>query len=62
MPPCHNGPWRDYAFDAIARLVLEDDVDGIFLDGPSWFERCCYCDTCRDRFRDETGAALPPPS
>lgn len=59
VPPCYNGPWHDFALDAIAKMVLDYDVDGMFLDGPSWSDQGCYCANCRRRFRTETGKELP---
>jgi hypothetical protein len=59
VPPCYNGPWRDFALDAIAKLVTDYPVDGLFLDGPTFFARTCYCGACAARFREQTGLALP---
>lgn len=59
VPPCYNGPWRDVALDAIAKLVTDYPVDGLFLDGPTFFARTCYCGACAARFRQQTGLALP---
>jgi hypothetical protein len=59
VPPCYNGPWRSFALDAIAKMVVDYDVDGMFLDGPSWSDGGCYCKNCRAQFHAETGEELP---
>ena len=55
---CVNSPWRDWAFRLITE-VAKTGVDGVFLDGPVVFPGCCYCESCQNLFRAETGANLP---
>ncbi|MBN2308857.1 MAG: beta-galactosidase trimerization domain-containing protein, partial [Candidatus Hydrogenedentes bacterium] len=58
-PPCYNSSWRDFALDAITAMARDYAIDGIFLDGPSFYPQTCYCSTCRARFRKATGHDLP---
>lgn len=55
---CPNSSWRDWAFKLIIEAA-KTGVDGIFLDGPSMFPGCCYCETCQRLFREKTGAEIP---
>lgn len=55
---CINSPWRDWAFRLITEAA-KTGVDGIFLDGPVVFPGCCYCESCQQLFRAQTGADLP---
>lgn len=58
-PPCYNGPWREFALEAIGTLVREYPIDGIFLDGPAFYAQTCYCPECRRRFRETSCEDLP---
>ena len=59
VPPCYNSPWRTFALDAIAALARDYAIDGVFLDGPAFYYPACYCEFCRDRFRNTVGGDLP---
>ena len=59
VPPCYNGPWRDFALKAIGEMAQQYPIDGIFLDGPALYYETCYCDSCRDHFRRASGHTLP---
>lgn len=51
---CVNSPWRDKFFQRI-RDALEQNISGIFLDGPIFIASGCHCKTCRKLFRGEFG-------
>ncbi|MDD8015860.1 MAG: beta-galactosidase trimerization domain-containing protein [Acidobacteriota bacterium] len=55
---CVNSPWRDWAFTMI-REAMKTGIDGVFLDGPVVYPDCCYCESCRRRFREEYGSPIP---
>lgn len=55
---CVNSPWRDWAFKLIGE-VMKTGVDGVFLDGPVVYPDCCYCDSCREKFRSIYGEDIP---
>ncbi len=55
---CVNSPWREWAFKLI-RETMKTGVDGVFLDGPVIYPGCCYCEYCREKFRDIYGKQLP---
>lgn len=55
---CVNSGWREWAFELV-REVIATGIDGVFLDGPVIFPGCCYCDSCRERFKSDYGADLP---
>ncbi|MDD5676609.1 MAG: beta-galactosidase trimerization domain-containing protein [Kiritimatiellae bacterium] len=55
---CINGPYRNWVFQIVADLC-KYEIDGIFYDGPIFFDSSCYCDTCRRLFRERTGKDMP---
>ncbi len=58
---CINSGYREWVFQLL-RDLCDYDIDGIFYDGPIFFDKTCYCEECRRIFRDRTGAELPPKS
>lgn len=54
---CVNSPWRDAFFQRI-RDSLEQDIRGIFLDGPLFIAEGCRCGNCRKLFRGEFGHSM----
>ncbi|MBU4199263.1 MAG: beta-galactosidase trimerization domain-containing protein [Verrucomicrobia bacterium] len=54
---CLCGPYCDYFFTNL-KLLADYEVDGIFLDGPSWIPGGCFCEHCRQRYRREFGGEL----
>ena len=54
---CVNSPWREHFFARI-REALEQDIRGIFLDGPIFLAGGCYCENCRKLFSEEYGHPL----
>ena len=59
---CLLGPAREYIKNIVRELAQNYDFDGYWLDGYGWFGRTmiCYCDTCRERYREDRGRELPP--
>ena len=59
---CLLGPAREYVKNIVRELAQNYDFDGYWLDGYGWFGRTmiCYCDTCRERYREDRGRELPP--
>lgn len=55
---CVNSPWRDWSYDLI-REVARYDIDGVFLDGPVVYPDCCFCPSCREKFRARFGGDIP---
>lgn len=55
---CVNTPWREWLFGLI-REAVKAGVDGIFLDGPVTFPDCCYCESCKAKFKAKYGADIP---
>ncbi len=58
---CINSGYREWVFQ-ILRDLCEYDIDGIFYDGPIFFPNSCYCETCRQLYREKTGRVLPKKS
>lgn len=61
VPVCPFGPYRE-AILAIAREVVDHQVDALYLDGPyyAWiWNGICQCPSCQRLYRAETGEALP---
>ncbi len=58
---CLIGPAREYLKNIVRELAQHYDFDGYWLDGFGWFGRTmiCYCDTCRELYREDRGAELP---
>ena len=56
---CVNSGWRDWARELVAE-VMKTGIDGVFLDGPVVYPGCCYCPSCREKFRARYGAEIPP--
>lgn len=61
---CWNTPYRQAFLDFIERVVRDYDVDGMYFDRwtPDYFwpgRRVCYCDGCRNGFREKSGLELP---
>lgn len=61
---CWMTPYRKAFLDLVEHVVRNYDIDGIYFDkwDPHYFwpgNKLCYCDGCREGFRDATGLALP---
>ncbi|MDD3926498.1 MAG: beta-galactosidase trimerization domain-containing protein [bacterium] len=55
---CINSPYRDWVFQVV-RDLCKYDIDGIFYDGPIFFHNTCYCEACKQQFRERTGQEMP---
>lgn len=55
---CANTPWRDWTLGLIDEMTSAYEVDGIFLDGPAFFEGTCYCEAAKAR----SASAMAPRS
>lgn len=58
---CVNTPWREWVFQAL-RDLAKYEIDGVFYDGPIFFDNTCYCRHCQEKFRRRYGRSLPPKS
>jgi hypothetical protein len=60
---CHSGPAREYIKNIVRELAESYDFDGYWLDGFGWWGRLgvCYCDSCRAKYREDSGKDLPGP-
>ena len=59
LMPCVNSPgWRKFSIDNIAEIA-KLNPHGIFLDGPLFHPRGCYCKYCVEKFRARYG--IDPP-
>lgn len=58
---CLIGPGREYLKNIVRELAQNYDFDGYWLDGFGWFGRTmiCYCETCRELYREDRGRELP---
>jgi len=64
---CINSPYGRLLPPFVAEVVRDVGFDGIWFDGSTfsnhntwpWFLPGCKCDWCRDRFKNDTGLALP---
>ncbi|MFH1006173.1 MAG: alpha-amylase family protein [Candidatus Latescibacterota bacterium] len=55
---CVNTGFRQVAVQIVADLGAYD-IDGVFLDGPIFMQKGCYCKACRALFRERFGAEMP---
>ena len=58
---CLNSPFLDMVLEEV-REVLSYGVAGVFLDSFRYmpdFEKACYCENCRRKYKEETGKELP---
>jgi hypothetical protein len=53
-----NSPWRQWVFERLRELCAYP-IDGIFFDGPVFFDDCCYCAHCKAKFAARCGEAMP---
>jgi len=70
MGVCPTDPgFRKYRFDQLRNLLLEYDLDGVWMDYVHWhaqFEEAepilaetCFCDHCLTSFSEDSGVELP---
>lgn len=55
---CVNSPYRDWVFRLVEE-TMKTGIDGIFFDGPVFYGDCCYCESCREKFRKKFGQDIP---
>ncbi len=56
---CLLGPYGDFFIDVLAEILTRfPDVDAFSFDGLH-YGGVCYCQSCRDGYRKETGEAIP---
>jgi Beta-galactosidase trimerisation domain len=56
---CLLGPYGDFFIDVLAEILTRfPDVDAFSFDGLH-YGGVCYCQSCRDAFRKETGQVIP---
>ena len=55
---CVNSPFEGWAA-GMARDLGKYDIDGVFLDGPIFHGRGCFCEFCARRFKEFCGLELP---
>lgn len=55
---CINSPWREEVFQTVRKLASYN-IDGIFYDGPIFFAGSCYCESCRNLFREKYKKEIP---
>lgn len=56
---CPNNPeYRAYVEACLTEMNMMYDFEGMFLD-MTFFPEVCYCNSCRERYKKETGKELP---
>jgi hypothetical protein len=45
--------------EAIHELCSKYAIDALYLDGPAWYCKDCFCDSCRKKYKDLHGEELP---
>gem|GEM_PF-2710193 len=58
---CLNGPHRAYIKSILGELSSNYNFDGFWLDCFTWWGNLpvCYCASCRESYRKDTGRELP---
>lgn len=61
---CWMTPYREAFMDYVEHVVRDYDIDGIYFDKwtPHYFwpgKQLCYCDGCKNGFRETTGLEIP---
>ncbi|MBQ3054991.1 MAG: beta-galactosidase trimerization domain-containing protein [Oscillospiraceae bacterium] len=51
---CINSPWRDSFLHDVSDMTAQN-IQGIFLDGPSMPQQGCFCESCRALFEKTYG-------
>lgn len=51
--------FRDYVSSQLRVLAENYDFDGVWIDMIDWFDAICGCESCRRKFKSETGLELP---
>lgn len=54
----NNLEYREYVKACLTEMNTMYDFEGMFLD-MTFFPEVCYCDSCRERYKKETGRELP---
>jgi hypothetical protein len=58
---CPRSPYVDeLMIPQLFELIDRYDIDGFWIDGDLWAMETCYCDRCRQAFKEKTGIAEPP--
>jgi len=55
---CVNTPWREWTYRYIHKFA-QLGADGVFLDGPVFHPKGCYCTYCQKKFKNRYGKDLP---
>jgi hypothetical protein len=58
---CGNSPFGEFMADYVRELVSNYDVRGLWFDGVALYTTptYCYCESCRNGFREQTGLEAP---
>lgn len=54
----NNQEYREYVKACLTEMNTMYDFEGMFLD-MTFFPEVCYCNSCRERYKKETGKELP---
>lgn len=56
---CLNSPYRDYFLKLVEQLCKNYDIEGLFIDMVGFWRDACYCESCRKKYKKETGRDIP---
>jgi len=57
---CLLGPYGDFFIEVLAEIITKYPAVSAFSFDGLHYGGVCYCEHCRDRFRQETGQEIPP--
>jgi len=58
---CPRSPYLDeLMIPQLIEVIDKFQIDGFWVDGDIWAIDLCYCDRCRQAFKEKTGIAEPP--
>jgi len=56
---CPNSPYRDFALAQLDELSSRYDPDGFWLDMATFNYGVCYCQRCRNLYKEASGRPIP---
>ena len=51
--------FQDAMKGAVREVIEKYHPDSVYLDGPAWYCADCWCDSCRERYRQAYGEDMP---
>lgn len=56
---CPNSPYRAYFLSLVKEVVANYPIEGLWVDMVGFWRGACYCESCREKFKAQTGKDIP---